>query len=78
MRDRISLTSLTVVICGHYTHTAAGVSEELRITRELGKPYFLLNGRADGRCTKPTAALATDKIYDWTWDNLEKLLRGQR
>ena len=42
IRDRIALTTLTVVICGHHTNTASGVSTELEITRELGKPYFLL------------------------------------
>ena len=78
IRDRINQTTLTVVICGHYTHTASGVSAELEITRELRNPYFLLNGRASGRCTKPRAALPTDKIYTWTWDNLVKSLRGLR
>ena len=78
VRDRIALTSLTVVICGHHTHAATGVSAELEITRERGKPYFLLRGRADNQYTKPRAARPDDKVYDWTWDNLEKLLRGQR
>ena len=78
VRDRIALTSLTVVICGYHTHTAAGVSAELQISRELGKPYFLLRGHPDGTCTKPKAARANDKVYTWTWENMEKLLKGQR
>ena len=78
IRDRIALTTLTIVICGHSTHTASGVSAELEITRELGKPYFLLAGRADGKNIKPGAARPSDKVYKWTWENLEKLLRGQR
>lgn len=76
--DRIALTSLTVVICGHHTHTASGVSAELEITRELRKPYFLLAGHPDEKCTKPKASRPDDKIYSWTWENMEKLLKGQR
>ena len=78
VRDRIAMTSLTVVICGHNTHTAAGVSEELKITRELEKPYFLLWGRAHGTCMKPRAALPQDKIYAWNWNNLQHLLQGTK
>lgn len=78
VRERIRKTDLTIVICGEWTHTATGVAEELRITREEGKPYFLLRGRADKRCTKPKTALDSDKIYDWTWENLKKLIGGAR
>lgn len=78
VRERIRKTDLTIVICGESTHTATGVAEELRITREEGKPYFLLYGRSQKRCTKPKTALDSDKIYEWTWDNLKKLIGGAR
>lgn len=78
VRERIRKTDLTIVICGEWTHTATGVAEELRITREEGKPYFLLRGRSNKTCTKPTTALASDKIYEWTWDNLKALVGGAR
>jgi hypothetical protein len=78
VRDRIRRTDLTIVICGEWTHTAKGVSTELEITREEGKAYFLLRGRKDKTCTRPTAALPADKIYDWTWDNLKVLIGGAR
>ena len=78
VRERIRRTDLTIVICGEWTHTATGVAEELRITREEGKPYFLLCGRAGKKCTKPKTALPSDKIYKWTWDNLKKLIGGAR
>ncbi len=78
VRERIRRTDLTIVICGEWTHTATGVAEELRITREEGKPYFLLWGRAGKKCTKPKTALPSDKIYKWTWDNLKKLIGGAR
>lgn len=78
VRDRIKQTDLTIVICGKYTHRASGVSTELELTKELRQPYFLLQGRANEICKKPAAALSTDKIYHWTWDNLKQLIAGAR
>ncbi len=77
-RRRIRRVDHVIVLCGEHTHTATGVSEEVRIAQEEQVPYFLLWGRADTTCTKPTAALATDTIYKWTWDNLKKLVGGAR
>jgi hypothetical protein len=78
VRIRIRQTDVVIVICGEQTHTASGVAAELTIAREEGKPYFLLWGRANKDCTKPTSADSTDKVYKWTWDNLKKLLDGER
>jgi len=78
VRSRIRNTDLTIVICGTQTHTASGVGVELSITREERKPYFLIWGRPQQNCTKPTAALPTDKIYQWTWDNVKALVNGTR
>ena len=78
VRERIKRTSVTVVICGHRTKTAQGVAAELQISRDLGKPYFLLAGRKDNRYTKPTTALRSDRVYDWTWRNLEAFFAVRR
>lgn len=78
VRRRMDNVDVVIVICGEYTHTAAGVSAELTIAREAKKPYFLLWGRSGKTCTKPTSALASDKIYEWTWDNLKSLIGGAR
>lgn len=77
-RRRIKGCDVVIVICGHETNTATGVSAELKIAREEGVDYFLLNGRASGRCVKPTTAKSDDKIYDWTWNNLKILVGGAR
>ena len=77
VRDRIRRTDLTIVICGEYTHSAKGVAAELTITREEGNPYFL-KGRPNKTCTKPAMALGSDDIYKWTWENLKRLLTGER
>jgi hypothetical protein len=78
VRRRICATDLAIVICGEWTHTATGVAAELRIVQEEKKPYFLLWGRSGKTCTKPTSAAASDKTYEWTWDNLKVLVGGAR
>lgn len=78
VRVRIKRVDQVIVMCGEYTDTASGVNAELVITQEEKKPYFLLRGRSDKQCKKPKSAKASDKIYDWTWDNLKKLIGGAR
>ena len=41
---------------------------------EENKPYFLLRGRPQKKCTKPAMALKSDKVHTWTWDNLKLLI----
>ena len=77
-RERIKSVGVVAVICGEHTNTATGVSAELEIAQEEKIPYFLLKGRAEKTCVKPTAAKSTDKIYKWTWDNLKLLIGGDR
>ena len=78
IKTRIRRCEQVIVMCGHYTNKATGVNVELKITQEEEKPYFLLAGRKDGNNKKPDNALATDKMYKWTWDNLKLLIQGNR
>jgi hypothetical protein len=78
VREKIRRVDQAIVICGEHTHTATGVAAELQITREEKKQYFLLCGYKDKACYKPTTALATDKMYTWSWENLKNLIRGAR
>jgi len=78
VRTRIRGVDIVIVICGEHTDTATGVSAELSIAQEERKPYFLLWGRANKTCKKPKTANDSDKIYNWTWDNLKALIRGAR
>ena len=77
-RTRIKSVDVVCVICGKHMDTAAGVSAELKIAQEEGVSYFLLQGYADKTCKKPKAAKDGDKMYEWTWDNLKKLVGGGR
>jgi hypothetical protein len=78
VRTRIRAVDVIVVICGEHTHVASGVTAELKIAQEEGISYFLLKGYPDRTCTKPIAAKTTDEMYNWTWDNLKKLIGGAR
>ena len=77
-RRRISASTSVAVICGKNTATATGVATEVAIAQSLGKSYFLLAGYSDGGNFKPSTALATDKMYEWTWENLKILVKGGR
>jgi len=77
-RTRIKRADVVCVICGHHTHTATGVSAEIKIAQAESTPYFLLSGHKDGTSRKPSAAKSSDKIYKWTWLNLKKLIGGAR
>lgn len=75
---RIKSCDVVIVLCGKHTDTATGVNAELGITQEEEINYFLLAGRSEGGNKKPTKAKTTDKMYQWTWDNLKKLITGSR
>jgi hypothetical protein len=77
-RTRIKGCDVVIVICGEKTNTATGVSAELKIAQEENMPYFLLNGRSVKKCIKPKGAFSSDKLYNWTWDNLKVLIKGGR
>ncbi|MBP2641040.1 MAG: hypothetical protein H6Q66_1991 [Firmicutes bacterium] len=77
-RTRIKSCDVVIVMCGEKTDAASGVSAELKIAQEEEVSYFLLHGRPGKTCAKPKAALAKDKVYKWTWDNLKKLINGAR
>jgi hypothetical protein len=76
-RTRIRSVDVVCVLCGKKTNTATGVSAELRIAQEEKKEYFLLAAYQEGS-VKPTAALASDKLYKWEWENLKQLIGGAR
>lgn len=77
-RSRIKRVDQVIVICGRRTDTATGVNVEIRLAREVTTPYFFLAGYSDGTNKKPAAALSTDKVYKWTWENLKTLIAGGR
>lgn len=78
VRRKIRDADVLCVLCGEHTHSARGVAIELRVAKEVGTSYFLLNGYKEKNCTKPTSASSTDKLYKWEWENLKTLIHGTR
>ena len=78
VRRRMDNIDVVIVLCGQQTHTAVGVAAELTIAQEKGKPYFLLAAYPNRTPSKPTSAKTTDKVYNWTWENLKTLIAGGR
>ena len=77
-REKIRRSDQVAVVCGLHTDTATGVSAEIKMAQEEGRPYFLLHGYKDRKCKRPIAAKPSDKMYKWTWDNLKALIGGAR
>lgn len=77
VRTKMKSVDVVCVLCGKHMSSASGVNAEIRIAREIEKPYFLLAAYTEG-CTKPSAAKDSDKVYKWTWQNLKNLIHGNR
>ena len=76
VRQRIRKIDQLIILCGEYN--ATGVNAEVKLAQEENKPYFLLSGYKDKKCVKPNTAKTSDKLYNWTWENLKILLNGGR
>lgn len=74
VRSRIRNVDKIVVLCGEHTDKASGVSAEVRIAREEGKPIYFIRGRPDKTCNLPNAAHPNDKIQPWTWYKIAEFL----
>ena len=71
VRRRIREADEVIVICGEYTDASQGVSAEVRIAQEEKTPYFMLWGRRESLCTKPTGAKSAEGMYRWTPEILQ-------
>jgi hypothetical protein len=78
VKRRLGNVDVMMVICGEHTDTAAGVSAELALAKEMKLPYFLLHGRSGKTCVRPKSASSSDVLYKWSWDNLKVLIAGGR
>ncbi len=71
LRRELREVDAAIIICGEHTDCSERMGSELRIAREEERPYFLLWGRRDLMCTKPTTAKPADGMYSWTWEILQ-------
>jgi len=68
LRGEIRDADAVIAICGEHTDGSECVAAELRIAQEEKRPYFLLWGRRELMCTKPTTAKPADGMFSWTWE----------
>ena len=78
IKPRIRSCHQMIVVCGEHTDNTPGINHEITVAQDEDKPYFLLYGRSDKDCKKPSAAKSSDKMYNWTWNNLKNLIGGAR
>jgi hypothetical protein len=71
LRGEIREADAVITICSEHTDCSERVATELRMAQEEKRPYFLLWGRRELMCTKPTTAKAGDAIYSWTSEILD-------
>jgi len=71
VRRQIRQADEVIVICGEHTGDSLRVDAELRIAQEERKPYFLLWGRRERMCSKPSSAKRDEGMYCWTPEILQ-------
>jgi hypothetical protein len=77
IKAKLAHVDLICVLCGKNMASATGVAYEVAIAQETETPYFFLSAYQNG-CSKPPTAKSSDKLYEWTWDNLKALIGGGR
>jgi hypothetical protein len=68
--ERILQSDLVMVMLGEHTHRAQGVLKEVWMAKWGGVPTVQV--RLSG--TSPRPVPGGGRVYDWSWDNLEKIL----
>jgi hypothetical protein len=66
----IKRSDVVVTVLGAKTHSASGVKKEIAMAIEEKKNRFQIQPQDESR----TPVEGGGKKYDWTWDNLKKLL----
>jgi hypothetical protein len=69
--SRIKRSDIVVVITGAKTYKASGVKKEVKMARENNIPIIQIKPQG----TNPSKVENAGVLYDWTWDNLKKLLK---
>lgn len=79
LRRAVQQADQVLVLCGEHSEASGRMGAELRIAQEEGRPYFLVWGRREIMCTRPTSARPDDSMYSWTWEILQRqMLTVQR
>lgn len=68
--DRIKRSDRVLVLTGLRTYAAPGVLKEVAMARKHSKTIFQIKPQG----TQPNPVPNAGNLYDWTWDNLKRLL----
>lgn len=66
LRSAMCRADEIIFLCGEHTADSMRVSAELGIAQQEDRPYFLVWGRRERMCTRPTGARPSDSMYSWT------------
>jgi hypothetical protein len=70
--SRIKIVDIVIVLVGATTHQASGVIKEVTIARRLKIKIVQIIGYKNAKHRRVPDA---GRLYHWTWDNLQKILR---
>jgi hypothetical protein len=66
LRAELRRVDEVVFLCGEHTDGSPRVTTELGIAQQEDRPYFLIWGRREIMCTRPTGSKPADSMYSWT------------
>jgi len=72
---KIRQCDLVIVMVGEKTYTCSGVKAEITMAKEAKVPIVGVRGYPDKKCPRPDGL---EGYYKWTWENIEKLIKGYR
>lgn len=78
VRHLIAASDFVLVLCGDLTDQARSVEHELRIARELDKPYALIQATGQHDATRPMSVRPDEPMYPATWETVAAILRGEK
>lgn len=72
--SKIRRCDLVIVMVGEKTSACSGVKAEIAMAKEVKVTVVGLRGYLNKTCPHPEGI----KVYKWTWENVEKLVKGYR
>lgn len=73
--SKIRRCDLVIVMVGEKTYTCSGVKAEIEMAKEARVPVVGIKGYTNKDCPRPGGL---EGFYKWTWENVEKLVKGYR
>lgn len=72
---KIKKCDLVIVMVGPKTAQCTGVKAEIQMAKTSGVPVVGVKGYNNKECPRPDGL---EGYYNWTWDNIKLLVKGNR